>query len=181
MRNKNSGRFRAQSQWPLSTPRGFSLCLRGGEYLALAFEPRHDSWPLGFVEAWIGNTLHGDRGEAGLRDAVRRSANLCAPESLRTKKQHLALRHVDRLGDPVVALLRLALQHLQLGQRRCAHGATDIEWDALVRHDLLQEQPDGIARLEASCGQHPDGVCFELGIDNVWLTAARRLGVLITS
>jgi hypothetical protein len=33
-----------------------------------------------------------------------------------------------------------------------------------MRHHLLQEQPDRIARLEAARGQHSHGVCLEPGI-----------------
>src|SRR5688572_14071572 len=40
-----------------------------------------------------------------------------------------------------------------------------MEGDALVCHYLLQKQSNGIARLEAARGQHPDGVCLEFGID----------------
>ena len=95
----------------------------------------------------------------------------------------------------------VGVQHLQFGRRRRAPGAADIEWNALVRHHLLQEQPDGIARLEAARGQNSDGAGLEPGIDTgtndsvfhalhcsyilwgfgVWLAVVRRLGVLITS
>lgn len=49
-----------------------------------------------------------------------RPADLGAAQSLRAKQQHLALRHVDRVCNPVIALLRLALRRLQL---RCSNDA----------------------------------------------------------
>src|SRR5688572_2024885 len=57
-------RFRSGtlSQCPLCV-RSVASCLQGEKLLALAFKSHQDSWPLLFVKAWIGKTLHWDRGE----------------------------------------------------------------------------------------------------------------------
>lgn len=73
---------------------------------------RTPQYPLNFFGSEFGPPTV--RGPGQSHETGPRPADLGAAQSLLAKQQHLALRHIDRTRDPVISLLRLALQCLQL-------------------------------------------------------------------
>src|SRR5688500_15330358 len=106
------------------------------------------------------------RGSSRSHETGLRPPNLGATKSPRLQEQHLAFGDVSRPRNSVIALLRLPFEHLELCHRRLTCSTANLERNSLIRHDLLQVQPDCIAQLEAAGSQNPGGIRLEISIDS---------------